>query len=219
MNETKRFPIIDTLVDGCRMLPETIQGILFAMVFAGGNFLVMAGLFNFLLTVIVVELLLIVILIQKNIVYQRISKLENAIASQILWIKTRQDAAKIIRYFFFSSILFLGGLWVYAKVGSELYFVAISLLFVLYFLKGLFYVPLVQVKIIEDEQIQFINDFNGKCVDFKFYEIQKIEIQEKNIRISTQDQKSDFKVFFHKKEGRIRLRKFLERYLPKAEIV
>ena len=104
MNERKRIPILDTLVDGCRMLPETIQAFLFALVFVGGHSLVMAGLFNFLLTVILIELLLILILIQKNIVYQRISKIENAIGSQILWIKTRQDAAKIIRYFFFSFI-------------------------------------------------------------------------------------------------------------------
>ena len=219
MQERLRIPIIDTLVDGCRMLPEAIQGFLFASVFVGGSYFVMIGFYYFLLTFIVVEILLIIILIQKNLVYRRISKIENAISNKILWIKTKQDSAKIIRYFIFSSMLFLIGLWVYSKVGSERYLVAISLLCVLYFLKGLFYVPLVIVRIIPNNQIQFINDFNGKCVEFDFYEIEKIEIQEKKISIFPKDKKVDFKVFFHRKGDRHRLRQFLKSFFPKIEIL
>ncbi|MFK7775840.1 MAG: hypothetical protein AB8F94_27200 [Saprospiraceae bacterium] len=221
MNERKRIPILDTLVDGCRMLPETIQGILFfiaGMSIYSTPYWLWLGIRNFILIVIIIEVILILILAQKNFVFRRISKIENAISHGIVWLKTKQDAATILRYFIFSSILFLIGILVYSSVENEQLLLGYSLVCVLYFLKGLFYVPLVQVKIIEDEQIQFINDFNGKCVDFKFYEIQKIEIQEKNIRIFTNDQTSDFKVYFYKKEGRMRLRKFLEWYLPKAEI-
>lgn len=219
MNVRKRIPIFDTLVDGCRMLPEAIQGILFALVLVFGHYLVVAGFLNFLLTFIVIEVLIILVLIQKKLVYQRISKLENAIYYKILWIKTKQDSAKIIRYFFFSSILFLLGIWTYSNVGSERYLLAVSLLCVLYFLKGLFYVPLVTVRVIENDEIQFINDFNGKCVDFELYEIRKIAIQEKKISIFLKDQTIDFKVFFNKKEERNRLRKFLKGFLSKVEIL
>lgn len=222
MNERKRIPILDTIVDGCRMLPETIQTILFTI--AGMSiyaipYWLSVGLQNFTLIVIIIEVILIIILAQKNFVFRRISKIENAISQGILWLKTKQDAATILRYFIFSSILLLIGVLLYSRVENEQLLLIYSLICVLYFLKGLFYVPHVHVKIIENEQIQFVNDYNGKCIDFKFYEIQKVEIQEKNIQISTLNKKSDFKVFFHKKEGRIRLRKFLEIYLPIAEIV
>lgn len=222
MNERKRIPILDTLVDGCRMLPESIQAILFLI--AGTSIYAIPywlsfGIPNFIQIVISIEVVLILILAQKNFVFRRISKIENAISHGIVWLKTKQDAVTILRYFVFSSILFLIGIFLYSRVENEQLLLVYSLVCVLYFLKGLFYVPLVQVKIIEDDQIQFINDFNGKCIDFKSYEILKIEIQERNIQIFTNDQKSDFKVFFHKKEGRIRLRKFLETYLPKAEII
>lgn len=220
MNVRRRFPIFDTIFDGCRMLPETIQMILFVLFFGGISAFVMLGLQNIVLTFIVVEVLLILVLIQKNFVYRRISKIRNAIRYQILWIKTKQDSSKILRYFIFSSILFLVGLWAYNKIGNGQYFLAVSLLSILYFLKGLFYVPLVHIRILEDEEeIQFINDFNGKCLEFKLYEIEKIEIQEKRISIFSESQKVAFKIFFNKKEERIRLREFLEWYLPKTEIL
>lgn len=222
MNERKRIPILDTLVDGCRMLPETIQAILFFIVGMSISSIplwITIGIRNFLLIVITIEVILIVILAQKNFVYRRISKIENVLNHGIIWLKTKQDAATILRYFIFSSILFLIGILLYSRVENEQVLLAFSLVCVLYFLKGLFYVPLVQVKIIEDDQIQFINDFNGKCIDFKLYEVQKIEIQGRNIHIITNDQKNDFKVFFNKKKERQRLRKFLEWYLPKTEII
>ena len=219
MQKRRRVPILDTLVDGCRMLPETIQGFLFALVFVGGTSFVMIGFFNFLLTFIVVEVLLILILIQKNLVYRRISKIENAISNEILWIKTKQDSAKIFRYFIFSWVFFLIGFLIYTKVDNERYFLAVSLLCVLYFLKGLFYVPLVIVRIIPNDQIQLINDFNGKFVEFDFYEVEKVEIQEKKISIFSKDKKVDFKVFFNKKRERQRLRQFLKWFFPEAEIV
>ena len=65
------------------MLPETIQTILFTI--AGMSiyaipYWLSVGLQNFTLIVIIIEVILIIILAQKNFVFRRISKIENAIS-------------------------------------------------------------------------------------------------------------------------------------------
>ena len=219
MQVRRRIPIADTIVDVCRMLPEPLQAILLLGIPTVSTILFRSGFEYLIPYIIAVEVFFIGVLIQKNIVYRRISKIDQAIKYRILWVKTRRDGKKIIRYLICSSFYLLLGIGYYFYIeNNQCLLIIILLLWVIYLMKGLFYVPNVFVRIIGKHEIEFVNEFQKEALTFEFYELLQITFEPNQLIIQSRDSQHLFPLQFDKLEERKRLRKFLEKTLEKVVI-
>lgn len=200
------------------MLPEILQVTIFVLVFSLPTLLLYLGLKNLVTTIIVLEVLFILILIQKNIIYRRISKIENAIKHQIIWIKTKKGGEKVIRYLALGTIFTLTSLLIYWYFRNNRLLLIIVLPSILFILKSIFYVPTVFVRIIDEGSLQLVDESRGENVILDKYELKRLEILQKKVRINTHAGSTDFELLFDKLEERNRLKQFLNKVLKKVKI-
>lgn len=193
MYKRVRIPIIDEIIDSCKLLPEIIQGLLLGALLVFSSILAILGFKNIILTIVIIEAMLILILVQKNIIYQWIRNIDNAIKYGVIWIKTENDRSKKERYLTMGFIfLLISGLisWYFNLAVLEK--IAVTSPSVLYSLKGLFYIPLASIKQYKEGYYEFSND----KINFEFdgYGITSITVNRKFIEFIGNDKQSTIKL-------------------------
>ena len=87
----KRLLILDEMIESCRLMPAWIQFIFVMIVMGIAVFIIPVATYFFLAAIITIQVIFILLLIQKNIVYKRISKLEVAIQKMVVWVHSKKD--------------------------------------------------------------------------------------------------------------------------------
>ncbi len=191
------IPLIDTLTEACRMLPEVFQGILFfGIMLCGQLFFIVGfiGLKYLLTTIIIFQCIIILVLIQKNIVYRNLSKIEKAVKIGLLWIKTRREAKKINRYKIMSFLAFSLTLFLYST-SSNIKLLIINLLICIFYLfKNIFYVPVNRIRIIKGEQILFLNEYKEEILECNLYKTTQLVILDRKILLRHFDGEDEFDI-------------------------
>ena len=191
------IPLIDTLTEACRMLPEVFQGILFfGIMLCGQLFFIVGfiGLKYLLTTIIIFQCIIILVLIQKNIVYRNLSKIEKAVKIGLLWIKTRREAKKINRYKIMSFLAFSLTLFLYST-SSNIKLLIINLLICIFYLfKNIFYVPVNRIRIIKGEQILFLNESKEEILECDLYKTKQLVILDRKILLRHFDGEDEFDI-------------------------
>lgn len=218
MEINKRLPLLDELIDACRMLPETVQAVFAVFMMIGLSVVTQLAIQNIQIAIIIVEVFFIGVLLVKNIVYRRISKIDNAIDAKIIWIKSKLDAERKKRYLWISLILLLLMLLIYVYLKNNNFLIIGGLLCVLFSLKNLFYVPLIFIRIVDDQNLELVNDFHKTVLSFPIGAIKKLVVKHDVIKIEESAAKATFLLDFHELKERKRLLQFFKTVLPTLQI-
>ncbi len=213
MQKRKRIIILDDIIDSCRLMPTIIQSFFFFLGLLFVTFFLQIGLFYFLYVVILIQVVFILLLGQKNRIYRRISKIENAIQLQILWVKTKKDERILHQKRFLNFILsFVSILILYYYDFTNIKFIIILALFsLLFFLKIIFYVPVLNIRIVQEEgMFQVSNEAKGESVEFQLYEMNSIDIYSNKIRIASDKDYIDAEMDFISNKERSKVYTFLK---------
>jgi len=207
-----RLPILDSIVDNCRLLPEWLQAILMLFIMLLANSIILIFSYFFIL-VIIIQLIFIVLLIQKNIVFRKIDILDEAISRKIIWVKTKDDERKISVFEIFSVVIIV---FVFVIYWNEQVFIMNTLFSILFFMKILFYVPAVNIRIIEKEhKLQFINEFEGFYIEFYLYNIEDIKVVDNHLKIVSNESVEEIEINFADVLERYRLEEFFKQTIKK----
>ncbi|MEL6864349.1 MAG: hypothetical protein AAFP19_08020 [Bacteroidota bacterium] len=217
-----RIPLVDPIFDACRFLPLPFQSIAYFFFMAAIQFLPAVLYFGVgKYVILAIPLFFLLALIFKYITYLRISKIEQAIRHQVIWIKTEKDQALIMRYWLVGLLLSVAAYFLYQIRPNSFSLLMLGLICLLFFLKALFYVPGLYFCLIEDDSFQIVNEYKEKELTFKAAMIKQIKIDDYLVKINgkVKDDNLEFEVRFNKKRERIRLRLFLARVLKPYGVV
>jgi len=206
----KRIPILDELIDSCRFLPIGLQYFLFTIIGIGISGILLLGFTNLLIIIVLIEIVFILILVYKNSVYHRLSKIDNAIKHRILWIETKKDAEKKSQYLWLGAVSILILMVIYFFMEDVGWLFAVSLLVFLFILKGIFYVPLVFVRLNNGDEIQFSNLFTNQNLVFQKQGLNNLKIFWDRIEFEGKEEKLVFTMEFKNIKERERLEQFLK---------
>ncbi|MGK0364964.1 MAG: hypothetical protein ACI85O_002025 [Saprospiraceae bacterium] len=178
-----RVFILDEMIESCRLMPTWVQFILFIGA-AGIVSFTIPMLFYISVTIILVQVVFIILLIKKYIVYRRISKLEVAIKKRVIWIFSKRDKDEKYKKGLINLGLIILTLILFFTLQNTKLLIINGLFCVLFFLKIAFYVPLISVRIIEDDKFVVINKGLGERMEINLYEINSIKIVEDKIIVN-----------------------------------
>jgi len=211
----KRLYIIDELMESCRLMPTWVQSLFFSIMMGIAMLIVPVISYSFLGVVIVVQAIIIILLIKKNIVYRSISKLEIAVRKMVIWIHTKKDEHERIKKGLVNLILILITAYLFYIIQDFKLLLINGLFCLLFFLKFAFYVPLVSVRIIKENKIPFqlciIDKGEQVNVEIGLNEIISVVVKLKMIIVITNQEKIDVPIDFHSDREARRLREFLKR--------
>ena len=171
-------------------------------------------IFNFFyFFVIGIQCIVIFLLANKFRVYRDISYLEYAIHKKVVWVSTKRDhKAKIIKIIVNMILLLLTG-FIYAYISDVKVLIVNSLFSLLFFLKVIFYVPIVSVKIDENKMDYFrIIDKDEKFVaEYVLHTIKSLRVLGNGVEIRTAKETSLIPIDFINDREQRRLKVFLTR--------
>ncbi len=208
MKKSSYIPILNHITTVCRLLPNYLQALIFIFLYIGFQFLILT---DFIFYVIIgLEVIFIILLSQKFIIYKKISNLKTAIELQILWIKSKKDAYKIKIYFIIFILMTIGLIYIFKSMPFDwISFISSTLLVILFSLKAFYYVPETYIKINERWNLEFHNIFQGFVYTFNIKEIQLISLYNGMIIIETNKETLKQKIEFYNHKEKERLYKFI----------
>ena len=211
----KRVFIIDEITESCRLMPNWIQSIFFFIMLGIATFIVPVISYFFLGTIIILQLIVIILLAKKNIVYKRISKIEVAVEKMVIWIHSKKDEDEKYKKALINLALIIVTLLLFYKIQNVKLLIINSLFCLLFFLKLLFYVPLISVRIIDDDKDVnkfFVIDKGLKInTEINLYQIRSMEIISNKIEVDTNQGKVEIPIDFRSDKEKGKLKMFLKK--------
>jgi len=185
----KRIILIDEITESCRLMPTFMQSLLFGLMFGIATLLIPTLTYFFFYTIIFFQATFIILLVQKNLVYRRISKLKNAIQKKIIWIHTKEDKKDLLKKRGINLLLVALTLFLYFKITSINLLIVNGLFCLLFSLKIIFFVPLLSLRIIEDRDLSFqiINEQQQENIEVEIFKIKNITLDHNTLIIDTKD--------------------------------
>lgn len=221
MSTRKRLILIDELTESCRLMPDWVQSI-FAGLFVGIGILILPVVSYFFLgTIIVVQLMIIILLTKRNIVYRRISKMEVAIKKKIIWIESKRDENEKKKKILINIVLLTIVGFLFYQFTDIKMLIIIGLFWVLFTLKVVFYVPLISVRITKDdndiEVLLLVDKGTRMNTEIYLYQISSVLVEFNKIEIMTKQDKIEVSLDFRSGKEILKLKNFLRR-LNKFEV-
>lgn len=210
--------MIDDSLESCRLLPTWAQTIIF--IFFYGIVAFLPQIFYFFYYIVIgIQCVVIFLLANKFNVYRDISYLEYAIHKKIVWVSTKRDYKTKINKTIANTILLLLTGFIYTYLSDIKLLIVNSLFSLLFFLKVIFYVPLVSVKIECRDAMEYfmIIDKDAKVItEFYPHTIKSVRVLEGGIEVRTAKEFSLIPIDFLNEREQRRLMVFLTRikYFP-----
>ncbi len=188
----RRLPIVDEITESCRLMSLWWQGFFFilGMIIAHG---VMVCFYFYLETVILLQLLIILFLSYKYMVYRSISSLEVATKKKVIWVSTKTDESDKYKRVAINLGLILLTVWLFYQLQDFKLLLINSLFCFLFFLKIAFYVPLISIRVVtESDSVAdtfFVLDKRlGMNTEIELYLIHSIAVTSKELLIETSNE-------------------------------
>lgn len=217
----KRVLIIDELMESCRLMPSSVQSVLVLIIFAIGTLIVPIISSFFLGTIVILQSIFIILLIKKNIVYKRISKIEVAVKKMVIWVHSKKDENEKRKKAIINLALIVVTLLLFYKLQNVKLLIINSLFCLLFLLKLAFYVPLISVRIIDDKDVNtFLVIDKGLNIntEISLHLIRSMEIKSNKIEVDTNQGKVEIPIDFCSYAEKRRLKTFLKK-INKFEII
>lgn len=215
----KRTPILDEMMDSCRLMSPEAQSALFFLALG------VVTIFFFILTdpsayfvliwiAVIVQIIFILLLIKKNIVYREILKNENAIQPNVIWIKTRKDVENQRKRKVANILLIIVTLIIFYFFNDFKILLVNGLFCLLFSLKLAFYVPLVSVRIINNNleaKMYVIDKIQGINIEFDLSDIIDIKVYYEKLLVTTRKEKVEIPIDFNAIREKMKLENFLKK--------
>ncbi len=203
------------MIDSCRLLPTWIQSTISGLYIGSATLITPIGLYFLSYAIIIIQLTIILFLIQKNIVYRKISKLENAIKRKVIWVQTKEDRKELNKKRWINLVLVLLSITVYFHLTNTKLLIINSLFCLLFFLKILFYLPLVSIRIFNDDEdrniLQIINEKDNETEGININEINEISFGSNVVTVHLKKEIIDLNINFLSTRENERVFKFLKK--------
>lgn len=220
----KRLFILDEMIDSCRLMPVWVQYVLFSTVMGILMFAMPLLFYAFWKAIITVQVIFIILLIQKNIVYRKISMIEVAVKRMVIWVHTQKDRQEKQKRIIANLLLIGLTIIIFNKIQDVELLIINSLFCFLFFLKLIFHVPPVSVRFVDDKGDQIINIFTiidkraRVNTDFYLESIKSVDVSINKLVVDTRANKIEVPLRFQSKQEARRLTMFLKK-INKFEVI
>ncbi len=147
-------------------------------------------------------------------VYRQIAKMNTAIKKKIIWIHTRKDRKDRMRKIGVNLILVGLTSYLFLLIQNMQFLIINGLFCFLFSLKILFYVPLVSVRLLDEDDapLKFCVIDKGENIstEINVCDINSIEMDTNKIIITTKEEKTDVPIDFISNDEMDRLFQFLK---------